>query len=87
MNTKATATLTNGSKVRGKLTTEHAVSSYGQPVFVGNDGTAYNWADITDISTTAARSKGGKATSQAKAKAARENGKKGGRPPKAKPSS
>ena len=54
MDTKATATLINGSKVSGRLTTANAASSYGQPVFVDDDGQAYNWSDITDISTAAA---------------------------------
>ena len=29
----------------GYLTTEHSASSYGQPVFVGDDGTAYGPGD------------------------------------------
>ena len=32
----------------GKLTTNHAASSYGLPVVVGDDGTAYGPADIED---------------------------------------
>jgi len=83
MDTKATATLLDGSKVSGRLTTDHAASSYGQPVFVGDDGTAYNWADIVEVSTAAALGKiGGSATSAAKSKASRRNGRKGGRPRK-----
>jgi hypothetical protein len=82
MDTKATATLTNGQKVRGRLTTDHAASSYNQPVFVDEDNQAYNWAEIVDIVTTGDRSKGGQATSEAKAEAARLNGRKGGRPKK-----
>jgi hypothetical protein len=72
MDTKATATLHDGSKVSGRLTTDHSASSYGQPVFVDDDGQAYNWADIADISTAAALGrKGGRATSEAKTEANR----------------
>lgn len=84
MNTKAIAILTSGQQVKGQLTTEHAASSYGQPVFVDEAGQAYNWAEIVDIMTTQAQSKAGGATSKAKAQAARANGRKGGRPRKAK---
>lgn len=80
MDTKATATLTNGQRVKGRLTTEHSASSYNQPVFVDEENQAYNWAEIADIMTTEARSKGGQSTSEAKAAAARANGRKGGRP-------
>lgn len=83
MDTKATATLRDGSKVTGRLTTDHASSSYGQPVFVDDDGQAYNWIDIIDISTAAALGKlGGSATSAAKSKSSAANGKLGGRPKK-----
>lgn len=80
MDTKAMAILINGDKVKGRLTTDHAASSYGQPVFVANDGQAYNWADIASLETTEAKSKGGQSTSEAKRAASRENGRKGGRP-------
>jgi len=83
MDANATATLVDGSRVRGRLTTNHAASSYGQPVFVDDAGIAYNWASISDISTAAELGKtGGSATSQRKAEAARQNGRKGGRPRK-----
>jgi hypothetical protein len=82
---KATATHINGQKIKGYLTTEHAASSYGQPVFVDADNQAYNWSEIEDIMTTEGQRKGGKATSEAKRQAARENGRKGGRPRKSKP--
>lgn len=82
MNTQATAILHDGSKVKGRLTTEHSASSYNQPVFVDEANQAYNWAEIADIITTAGRSKGGQSTSEAKAAASRENGRKGGRPKK-----
>lgn len=82
MDTKATATLANGQKVKGRLTTEHAASSYNQPVFVDEDNQAYNWAEIADIVTTDSHAKGGLSTSEAKAEAARRNGRKGGRPRK-----
>lgn len=85
MDTKATATLIDGSKVHGRLTTAHAASSYGQPVFVDDAGQAINWASITDIDTAAdMRSRGGAATSDAKRKASAANGAKGGRPRKPK---
>ena len=81
MDTKATATLQDGSKVSGRLTTDHAASSYGQPVFVSDDGQAYNWADIVDVSTAAALGKlGGGVSSEAKTKANRA---KANNPPKA----
>ena len=80
MDTKATATLVNGQKVSGRLTTDHSASSYGQPVFVDNDNQAYNWADIVDIKTTSAQSKGGSAGSAAQNAARAENAKKGGWP-------
>lgn len=32
----------------GTLTTDHAESSYGQPVIVGDDGTAYGPGDVYD---------------------------------------
>ncbi len=80
MDTKATAILVGGSKVDGRLTTAHSASSYGQPVFVGDDGTAYNWIEIVDISTAAELGRrGGAVTGGAKADASRENGKRGGR--------
>lgn len=80
MNTKATATLLNGSKINGRLTTEHATSSYNQAVFVDDDNQAYNWADILDIQTTSAQSKGGSAGSAAQNAARAKNAKKGGWP-------
>lgn len=80
MDTKATATLHDGSKVSGRLTTDHSASSYGQPVFVDDDGQAYNWADIADMQTTSAQSKGGSAGTDAQNKARAENAKKGGWP-------
>ena len=48
MNRKAIATI-DGQKVNGRLTTNHAASSYNQPVFVDDDDRAYNWSDIIDI--------------------------------------
>jgi general stress protein YciG len=84
MNTKATATLRNGNKIKGTMTTEHAASSYGQPVFVDENGQAYNWLEIFDINTASEIGrKGGKQTSDAKKKSSAENGKLGGRPRKA----
>lgn len=84
MDKKAIATLTNGNRIRGRLTTDHAASSYGQPVFVDEDNQAYNWAEITDITTTEAQSKGGSRSTPATRRAARESGKRGGRPRKLK---
>ena len=82
MNKKAIVTLANGNRIRGFLTTEHAASSYGQPVFVDKDNQAYNWIDIADITTTEAQSKGGSRSTPATRPVSRENGKKGGRPRK-----
>jgi len=71
MDTKATATLINGSKIKGWLTTDHAASSYGQPVFVDNDRQAVDWASIVDVSTAATL---GSIRSERKAASSRENG-------------
>jgi hypothetical protein len=85
MDIKATATLLDGARITGRLTTNHAASSYGQPVFVDNSGQAINWAGITGIDTAAEmRSRGGSATSKSKRRASAANGRKGGRPKKAK---
>lgn len=83
MDTSATATLIDGTQVKGRLTTEHAASSYGQPVFVDGAGMAYNWSAIASISTAAELGRrGGSSTSQRKANASRQNGRRGGRPRK-----
>lgn len=82
MDAKATAILQDGTKVQGRLTTAHAASSYGQPVFVDDNGQAYNWMVVRDIITTDEKSKGGKSRSDAKRKASAKNGRKGGRPKK-----
>lgn len=81
MKTKATAILQSGEEISGYLTTEHAASSYGQPVFADEDGQAYNWIEIANVITAAAElgRKGGSVTSEAKAEAARANANK---PPK-----
>ena len=36
----------NGKWINYRLTTDHAASSYGQPVLVDDDGTAYGPADV-----------------------------------------
>lgn len=77
--TKATATMIDGSKVKGRLTTDHAASSYGKPVFVDDAGQAIDWLSIQSISTAAEM---GSTKSERKAATSRENGKKGGRPRK-----
>lgn len=79
MDTKVIATLRNGSKISGRLTTAHAASSYGQPVFVDDSsGQAYDWSDIVDVKTTEAQSKGGSAGTPAQNEARAANAKKGG---------
>jgi len=80
MDTKATATLHNGQKVSGRLTTAHSASSYGRPVFVDDDGQAYDWLQIVDVKTTEGQSKGGKAGTKAQNEARAANAKKGGYP-------
>lgn len=45
----AIAKLIDGSTLTGKLTTEHAASSYGRPVFVSDDGQALDWAMIAGV--------------------------------------
>ncbi len=49
MNDLAIATVIGGLTVTGRLTTDHATSSYGQPVFVDDDGRVYNPAEIINI--------------------------------------
>ena len=72
-----TATLHDGTTVTGRLTTDHAASSYGQPVFVDDAGQAYDW--ITMLAVTAEL---GSRTSPRKARSSAANGHKGGRPRK-----
>lgn len=96
------------------ITTEHSLSSYGQPVILIEDGEPLDgtswillnyavveatpeevdllrrWIETVYLASglpTAAElgRKGGKSTSKSKSTASRENGKKGGRPRKAKP--
>lgn len=49
MDKRAIATVIGGLTVTGRLTTDHATSSYGQPVFVDDDGRVYNPAEIINI--------------------------------------
>lgn len=79
MNTKVTAILYDGTKIKGSLTTDHAASSYGQPVFVDAGGNAWDWIDIASVSTAAEM---GSSKSERKTTASRANGKLGGRPRK-----
>ena len=79
MDTKATATMIDGAKVKGRLTTDHAASSYGKPVFIDDNGQAIDWISIQSISTAPEM---GSAKSERKAITSAENGRKGGRPKK-----
>jgi len=78
----AIATLYNGDKIRGRLTRDHAASSYGQPVFVDEKGQAWNWAGLASVEVEKQQARAGRVKSAAKARASRENGKLGGRPRK-----
>jgi hypothetical protein len=83
VDTQAIATLVDGTRVKGRLTTNHAASSYGQPVFVDANGQAYDWISIVEISTASETARrAGKSTSPRKAASSAANGKLGGRPRK-----
>lgn len=49
MDKPAIATILGERKVVGRLTTEHAASSYGLPVFADENGHAYNPAEIVSV--------------------------------------
>lgn len=49
MTQKAIAILYDGTKVTGELTTDHAASSYGQPVFVDESGAVFDIWQIVDF--------------------------------------
>jgi len=51
MDINAIATLQDGSRVSGRLTTDHPASSYGQPVFVTDDDQPIDLWQIVDIKT------------------------------------
>lgn len=81
MNILATAVLVDGTKIKGRLTTAHPASSYGQPVFVGDDGLAVDWAVVTDLSTAPEQARrAGKVRTPLKSQKSAENGKRGGKP-------
>lgn len=84
MNEIAIATLFDGTEIRGRLTTDHPASSYNQPVFVDETGRARDWASLKKVAVEPQQARAGRVTSEAKARASRENGKKGGRPHKKK---
>lgn len=49
MNDLAIATIIGGQTISGHLTTNHAMSSYGQAVFADEDGQAYDAAEIINL--------------------------------------
>ena len=46
---KAIAQLYDGTKINGQLTTDNPASSYGQKVFVDDNGQAIDWAMIVNV--------------------------------------
>ena len=78
----AIATLHTGEKIRGRLTTDHAASSFGQPVFVDQGNQAWDWSSLADVKIEPQQARAGRVTSERKKRASRENGRKGGRPRK-----
>lgn len=83
MNTQAIATLYDGRQIAGRLTTEHAASSYGKPVFVDEENLAIDWISIADVTTTESGKVAaalGAIKSEKKAEASRANASKPPRP-------
>lgn len=85
MKAYVTAILITGERVRGLITTEHAASSYGQPVYVDLAGRLYDWSEIASLLTGIELARmGGSRSTERKRAASRANGRLGGRPRKAK---
>jgi len=81
-NVRTIATLVDGRRVRGVITTSHSDKYYGRAVFADDNHNVIDWLEIDSIMTVEMQVKGGARSTPAKRKAARENGKKGGRPKK-----
>jgi hypothetical protein len=88
MNIPATATMLDGRRVHGRLTTEHVYRVEGHAVFVDDTGIGQSWSDIARIDTHAASSRGGRAGTEGQDAARRENGRQpvhDGRRPRGRP--
>jgi hypothetical protein len=86
MDMLAVATVGDGKKVRGRMTTEDPACENGSPVFIDETGHILPWHTITHVSDAAVTgAMGGSSKSPRKMMTSAENGKRGGRPRKVRP--